>query len=327
MFKSDWEKVDLAYCPDRDTIVSMVSQAYPAKEIEHNENVSNGCANINIKINFKNESASLLLRIYVRDIEAAARERNLASLIGKKIPVSEVYYTGDFDNYKYALCKYLPGVPLRDILLSAQPSHIFDIMYEAGGKLAQIAKIKLPSAGFFDENLGISKPINTQEYLSFLDGLLQDTAVCQGLGEHTTAVINAHFSQLKDLLPNEEGHNLVHGDFDPANILVVNAGNDLHISGIIDWEFAFSGSSLHDVANMLRYAHKMPDEYKKGFIDSLTDSGMTLPDGWHITIILLNLLSLLDCLKRTQPAKQSQRTEDILSLINYNLSVLDEVYK
>jgi Ser/Thr protein kinase RdoA (MazF antagonist) len=61
----------------------------------------------------------------------------------------------------------------------------------------------------------------------------------------------------------------VHGDFDPANILVDKVNDAWSVTGILEWEFAFSGSYLWDVANMLRYAHKMPLEFQNSFIDAL----------------------------------------------------------
>jgi aminoglycoside/choline kinase family phosphotransferase len=50
---------------------------------------------------------------------------------------------------------------------------------------------------------------------------------------------------------------LVHADFNPKNILVRGAS----VAAVLDWEFAFSGTPLFDVGNMLRFAERYPPGY------------------------------------------------------------------
>ncbi len=110
--------------------------------------------------------------------------------------------------------------------------------------------------------------------------------------------IQKTIEQYAYLFPTGNERCLVHGDFDPANILVDKINGSWAVTGVLDWEFAFLGSYLWDVANMLRYAHKMPSEFQNAFIGGLKRSGIHLPSTWPTTIHLLNLCSLLDCLKR-----------------------------
>ena len=97
------------------------------------------------------------------------------------------------------------------------------------------------------------------------------------------------------------------------------------MSGVLDWEFSFSGSVLWDVANMLRYAHKMPPEFQDAFLNGLDSGGVSLPENWSITIRLLNLLSLLDCLKRSAPDKRPNQCADIRGLIDHILLAFDNI--
>ena len=91
---------------------------------------------------------------------------------------------------------------------------------------------------------------------------------------------------------------------------------------MLDWEFAFSGYVLWDVGNMLRYAHKMPHEFQDAFLSGLASGGVTLPKHWRITIQILNLLSLLDCLKRSNHKDRPNQCADIRELIDHILSTL-----
>ncbi|BAG39984.1 hypothetical protein OTT_0526 [Orientia tsutsugamushi str. Ikeda] len=78
---------------------------------------------------------------------------------------------------------------------------------------------------------------------------------------------------------------------------------------------------------MLRYAHKMPPEFQNSFIDALQRNGIKLPPDWHSTIHLLNLSSLLDLLKRSDPKDHPHRCADIRELINHILSELNNMQK
>jgi GrpB-like predicted nucleotidyltransferase (UPF0157 family) len=147
------------------------------------------------------------------------------------------------------------------------------------------------------------------------------------LSPEVVAEIKKAIKQYATLFPTDSEKHLVHGDFDPANILVDKINDSLVVTGILDWEFAFSGSYLWDVANMLRYAHKIPPEFQNSFIDALQRNGVKLPDGWRTTIHLLNLSSLLDLLKRSYPKDHPHRCADIRELISYILSELNNMQK
>lgn len=97
--------------------------------------------------------------------------------------------------------------------------------------------------------------------------------------------------------------------------MINKINNEWEISGILDWEFSFSGSYLWDVANMLRYEHKIPPEFQDAFIHGLNSGAVQLPRNWSCTIDIMNLTSLLDCLKRSNPQKKPNQCSDIRDLI------------
>ncbi len=67
----------------------------------------------------------------------------------------------------------------------------------------------------------------------------------------------------------------MHSDFNPKNVLAVRAGGRWSVSAVLDWEFAFSGSPLHDIGNMLRF--EQPPGFAAGFADGFRDGGGDLP--------------------------------------------------
>lgn len=63
--------------------------------------------------------------------------------------------------------------------------------------------------------------------------------------------------------------------------------------------------------------------YEQSFLQGLQDSGIKLPNNWCITIHLLNLLSLLDCLVRSDPRNRPNQCKDIKELIGHILEKLE----
>ncbi len=74
---------------------------------------------------------------------------------------------------------------------------------------------------------------------------------------------------------------------------------------------------------MLRYAHQMPPEFQDAFLKGLAIGGINLPGNWDITTQLLNLVSLLDCLKRSDPKSRPNQCADIYGLISHILTMLE----
>lgn len=73
---------------------------------------------------------------------------------------------------------------------------------------------------------------------------------------------------------------------------------------------------------MLRYSHQMPTVFEEAFIKGLVNSGIVLTENWRVITHLLNLLSLLDCLVRSDPESRPKQCEDIIELISHILREL-----
>ena len=82
---------------------------------------------------------------------------------------------------------------------------------------------------------------------------------------------------------------LVHGDLGWRNILVAPAEDSgWRISGLIDWEAAFLGSSLWDVGSLFRYSQRYSETFCQLFERGYRDAGGVLPDDWLRTARLLD---------------------------------------
>lgn len=299
IFKVNWEKASEQYQLQEKAIVRMVEQAFPSKELVSYEIIAGGCVNINIKIILAHEKSPFIIRVYLRDKEASYREKKLGELLKTTVPVPQTFYIGASDAYRFAVVEFMPGMPLRDLLLSDVSYDIVAVMHEVGIVLGNIAAHTFSTSGFFDKDLNSVESLD-QSLLNYAKSCLQNSVVVSQLNAQVVERIDSLFDSYGYLFADiETQHNLVHGDFDPANIFVRNNNGIWQVSAVLDWEFAFSGSFLWDIANMLRYAHKMPAEFQDAFIKGCVGSGIVLPKNWQILVCLLNIISLLDCLKRS----------------------------
>jgi GrpB-like predicted nucleotidyltransferase (UPF0157 family) len=237
------------------------------------------------------------------------------------------YYIDELEDYHFAITEFMPGMPLRDLLLGDAPHDLNTIMHEVGTILSKIAAYEFSRSCFFDQELDVIPDESSSEVIKFAQDCLGHKTVLAVLTHEMISKIRDVLEQYGHLFPDENEKHLVHGDFDPANILLEKVNGIWVVSGILDWEFSFSGSVLWDAANMLRYAHKMPPEFESSFIGALKKSGIKLQHTWRTTIHLLNLTSLLDCLKRADFQNHLNQCVDILELIEHILSELNVMKK
>lgn len=326
MFKVDWEKTSVTYQLPEGMAEKMVRLAYPDETLISSEVIAGGCANLNIKIQLENQNKPLILRVYLRDKDSADREQKLSALLKGHLPVLLTRYIGEFEGHHFAITEFISGISLRDLLLGAVTHDLSSIMHEVGLILSKITAHEFSEAGFFDKELEVVT-YKSSDVIKFAQGCLNDKTVLSVLDPSVIAEIKKAIKQYASSVPTIDEKHLVHGDFDPANILVDKINGSWVVTCILDLEFAFSRSCLWNVANMLRYAHKMPPEFQNSFIDALQRNGIKLPPDWHTTIHLLNLSSLLDLLKRSDPKDHPHRCADIRELINHILSELNNMQK
>ena len=317
VLKADWEKANDVTSIDDNIVKMMVSKALPKQSLSSYQIISGGCANLNIKLNFCGDITPLILRIYLRDKEAAFREQKLAELVHQNIPVAQIIYIGNLDRYKYAIMQFIDGITLRDLLISGRDEDIDNILFETGTILAKMQKFTFDRQGEFDKNLNITPFPQGYDYILFARQCMENQWIISTFSDKDRIRILKNIINNADYFPDKTDNTLTHGDYDPANILVHKVSGKWQISAILDWEFAHSGSLLQDIANMLRYSHQLPDFFERQFLHGLSESGIMLPEHWRKATYLLNLLALLDCLQRYDPLSRPKRLLDIKKLIEY----------
>lgn len=324
-FKVNWEQTSTRHTLQLRTIERMIASMFPNKKIISYALMPGGCANLNFKVILENEANPYVLRIYLRDKDACYREKNLYKLLNGSVPLPKVCHINDIDGYRFAIIEFISGITLRELLLDNDMQYnMHSLMHEVGCTLARISAHTFSHTGFFNAELEVVNEDFSGDFaLNLTLECLDSLPVQSALTQDTILRINNCLQKYDAFFPDGSAKQLVHADFDPSNILVHNVKGVWKVAAILDWEFAFAGDMLCDVANMLRYAHKMPKEFESAFLQGLVESGIKLPENWRIAVNMLNLLALLDCMKRSDPVTEVERTKDTIELISHILAELD----
>ena len=177
-------------------------------------------------------------------------------LVRGLVPVPEVLEVRRADPATGApallVTEMLPGIRLDQVLSTADDELLSRLGQRLGGILSRLAQMPMPRPGVFvDGALRIDPwPAGAEDLTvgvrSALDGPV--------LGEWAAAD-RAALLDLADLAQGvaDRVHRwcLVHGDFNPKNLLLAPGGAT--VTGVLDWEFAHAGSPFADLGNLLRF--------------------------------------------------------------------------
>jgi len=85
------------------------------------------------------------------------------------------------------------------------------------------------------------------------------------------------------------------------------------VVAVLDWEFSFSGSTLWDIGNFLRYERKARPLVEPFFSHGCIDAGMALPDDWRRIARAADMCSLCEIL--TRESLPADVVEEIVELV------------
>lgn len=279
--------------------------------------LSEGCANTNIKVEF-DQQRPIVIRIYLREKESLAREISLHDLLSEIVPIPKIYYSDNscrLIEHPYAIMEFVDGILMRNVILSGDKIAIADCSFSAGVYLNHLRQIKFNRGGFFQDNLEIKPFSPEEEYLPFAESCLTKDNVQESLGTKLSHQLSRFIEDNQNYLPNKDNANITHADYDPANMLVKKLNGHYQVSGILDWEFTFSGSYLLDIGMFLRYSHKLPKIYEEKFIEGIVSDGNPLPQNWKKSAKLMDIICLLSLLYWNPKNERPNLNKDVVSLL------------
>lgn len=201
-----------------------------------------------------NTDVSLVLKVYQDDgskiIGSDSYATAQAQVIGLPVPR---YLLVDHSlarlPFRYVVTNYLPGLTaggLRD------HRDIASLYRQMGSLLRSVHTISMPAYGRFDAD-GIADPVSTNTVFvrNRLDGAVRrfiDHGADPKLASRLRDIAEADFDAV---VPHSRGAVLAHDDLHPNNVLAIETGGLLQLSGLIDFGNAHAADAIADLAKCL----------------------------------------------------------------------------
>jgi aminoglycoside phosphotransferase (APT) family kinase protein len=286
---------------DNPTLTRMIQPALPGAVAASSEALD-GMANNSYRVVLDGRDSPVVVRVYTRAPESAAKEWEIMTHVSRRLPVPSILWHGQIPELcdkPYAVLRWVDGVPL-DTIIRKGGADAHQAAYAAGEVLGRIGSFTLPKPGFIGPGLTICEPMD-----SFAQAVRQCAEECafKGLAaermERDLAARMWAFAMQNAARLNRirDGKCLIHADFHGRHLIMRRARGVWTVAGVLDWEFAFSGPQLFDMGQMIRYKG-LPAEYHDDFARGFADHGGELPDDWRTLGRVCDLVNLLQFLSR-----------------------------
>ena len=323
-FRKDWMTDGEVFPIEQSKLEKLVAFAFAGQKVTSFALIGTGCVNLNIKVELEGANEPYLLRIYLRNKASAFIEKKLGELLKMEVPIPQVFAIGQFQELLFSIVQFKNGIPLTDLLSKEEEIDIKPIMKKIGLYIAKIQAHRTPQAGYFNKELELNE-VFVGNFMSHSTKVALESPIIKGqISAENRKRIESILTRLDHFFPDEKQNHLVHGDLDPSNILVEQRKGKWEISAIIDWENAFSYSPLWDLAHLLRFAHQVDNAYTTALVQGLKKGGVQLPEGWPITVHLINLATFLNILNGSPPELRPVRSRDLCEQI---LLIVDQLEK
>ena len=288
--EAGWDRTEHVHL-SRQQVIDLMAPVLPATAIHDYELLASGRANTNYRI--RTTGGDLVLRLYTRDRDACTREAAILELAGSLVPVPVVLHASpdpDGDTPPYVIETWLEG-RRPDAVIKANPSLAQAVGVALGAAGAVVSAQSFGHSGFLTTGplLQVGAPLPTFE--PYIVACFEEQGGSARTGEAFAKRVVAFVRENLAYLPEDrDGISLVHGDFKLSNLLV--DPEDGHLTGVLDWEFAFAGSPLFDLATLLRESASLPPDFEAGIVKGYEGAGGRLPPHWRRTVRLLDLANL-----------------------------------
>jgi aminoglycoside phosphotransferase (APT) family kinase protein len=277
----------------------MVQTAFPQARILQAQPLTDGLRNSNFHVRLDRPSAPLVLRIYEHDVSICQKEADLLRLLRPALPVPEVLHAAPsgIDGYPpFALLRYVEGITFLTLKRSGERKAIEQAARSVGETLASIGRVRFPKPGWLGPGPAVGAPLmeGADPYPNFITACLAQSPVAADLRARVESLV---WSAAPDYAALAADPRLVHGDFGRRNLVVHRRGHRWQVVGVLDWEFAVSGSPLADIGHFLRYDSSEDPFTEPHFSEGYRAVG-ALPDDWRRLSRLLDLAAICAALTK-----------------------------
>jgi aminoglycoside phosphotransferase (APT) family kinase protein len=283
---------------EHDQIQSLLSPVLKGAAIAGIECVEGGLTNTLYRITLADGGASLCLRIFAAGRLSWERELKILARVSASLPVPVPLLAdcGEADfGRPFLVYRWVEGITLNECRRQTSPAELLSVAEPLGRLLAGVANFSFAddlngSPNDFHEGQSPMEVLFSAKAEALLHGLARKR-LGAALADAMWSCLDASAVRLREL---KHAASLVHGDLSGRNVLVaLDEDGGWRLSGLIDWEAAFSGSSLWDVGSLFRYPKRYSETFRQRFERGYRDAGGALPEDWLRTSRLLDATRLV----------------------------------
>ncbi|GGQ96359.1 phosphotransferase family protein [Deinococcus ruber] len=282
------------------------------------EPLTGGYANDLYRARLSGAVASVVVRCWRRDPAQAATEVAVMQRAAGVVPLASLLAADVNAERPVALLEDVPGMNAQQAL-EADPAAAEQLGEALGQAFARLHSVQFEHPGLLS-----APPLRvmpwppstpSQQLLDFAYPRLWNDTARAALGEPVQQQWWAYIQQhapLLDVLAEEAS--LVHADANPKNVMVRRFPQGWRVAAVLDWEFAFSGSSLSDLGNLLRWEAREGSSWTTGVLRGWREgggptSGNSLPGDFVTMARMLDVYSLLAFVNSPDSALHGPVTE------------------
>jgi aminoglycoside phosphotransferase (APT) family kinase protein len=303
---------------------AVLARALPGHTIVRCLPVSGGLLNSVYRIAVEGLDDEFALRIYTYNPSACRKEVDLHCLIAARVPVPDIVFadpTGETGAGPCVLMRWVAGETFRQIKSRRDAGEIAECGRAMGAVLAGIGSFQFSRGGLIGPGLDINPgPVDGPDPVPrMIEQLLATPQAALRLPAAAIARVCDFAWARAPLLAALDGERcLVHSDFSSLNLVMHRPRGEWDVAAVLDWEFAFSGSPLHDLGHALRYERSGRPSLEPHFSGAYRAAGGSLPENWRGLARMLDLTALCEMLSR--PALPEAAAREIVELIEGAIS-------
>lgn len=311
----DWERrTPLPTIVDHEVVAALQAAGVTEAPLDIRP-VAGGLVNGHLRLQFREAPKVRVLRVFLRDNAAADKEAAMLERVAGIVSAPAVLARGTLpaggESRSWLLTTWIPGTELARCQDDLGEAALARAGTDVGAALGRLHALRTPHLGFLDGALDVPEPMGSLRatWSGYLHEMLFDGRAGPRLGPERRDALWTHVEEhVEALTPLEDHYSLLHADCKPTNVFVQADGA---LTGLLDWEFAWSGPPLFDIGQMLRWP--VPAAFEHALLDAYRQAGGRVPDNWRVLAGLLDLMNLVGFLDQ-EPERPRQR-QDVLQLL------------
>jgi aminoglycoside phosphotransferase (APT) family kinase protein len=281
---------------DQDHLREMVAPIAGGAVLREFELLEGGLVNTVYRVQLAPGGTTMALRVYPEgSADAIHSECRILSELNDDLPVSHVLFAdpdGRVCGQPYLIYRWVDGITLNEYRRGALPSELARLAHPLGRLTARISA--------HPSTIGRApRPVATELEAALIR--LHVGLARERLGAQIADLLAGLLEENAELLGSCESDGLVHGDYGGRNLLIAPDPEGWHVSAVLDWDAAASGSALWDVGSFFRYSRRYDAVFTDGFAEGYRAAGGELPDDWWLTARLLDATRVVGILDEPRP--------------------------